>query len=134
VQHRYHRIVVIYGDCNNHPDIVLFGKDVAFHAQDSAILGLNCVSIRSLGSHSIAFASRQFAIIDVADVWIGQLADGAVLRAEEMSKTNCLSGVVLCDSVGYVAEAGGMSTISPGCAFRFENHRSSRSRLPDKNP
>jgi hypothetical protein len=118
---RYHRFVVIYGDCNNHPDILLFGNDTAFYAVDSAILGVNCVDIRSSGSHSIAFASRQFAIMDVANVRIGQLADGAVLRAEEMSKINCLSGVVLYGSVGYVAEAGGMSTISLGCAFRFEN-------------
>src|SRR5215469_2049401 len=40
---RYHRLVVIYGDCNNHPDILLFGKDKAFSAEDSAILAVNCV-------------------------------------------------------------------------------------------
>jgi hypothetical protein len=48
--------------------------------------------------------------MDVANVRIGQLTGGVVMRAEEMSKTNCLSGIVLYGSVGYVAEAGGMST------------------------
>jgi len=117
----YHRVVSVVGDCMNHPDIVLSGNDSAFHAEDSAILGVNCVDIRSSGSHSIAFASRQFAIMDVADVRIGQLADGAVMHADEMSKINCISGVVLYGSVGYVAEADMISTIILGCAFRFEN-------------
>jgi hypothetical protein len=117
----YHRVVVIDGDCNNHPDILLAGNDVAFHAQDSAILLVSCVGIRSSGNGSIVFASRQFAIMDMANVRIGQLAGGTVMSAQEMSKINCLSGVVLYGSVGHVAQAGGMSTISLGCAFSFEN-------------
>jgi hypothetical protein len=117
----YHRVVVIYGDCNNHPDILLAGNDVAFHAEDSAILAVNCVGIRSSGNGSIAFASRQFAIMDMANVRIGQLAGGTVMSAQEMSKINCLSGLVLYGSVGHVAHAGGMSTVSLGCAFSFEN-------------
>jgi hypothetical protein len=52
---------------------------------------------------------------------IGLLADGTVMSAREMSKINCLSGVALYGSVGHVAEASGMSTISLNCAFRFEN-------------
>ena len=34
--------------------------------------------------------------MDVDNVRIGQLADGAVVRAEEMSKINCLSGLSHC--------------------------------------
>jgi hypothetical protein len=79
------------------------------------------VGIRSSGNGSIAFASRQFAIMDVDKVRIGQLAGGTVMSAQEMSKINCLSGVVLYGSVGYVAQAGGMSTIGLNCAFSFEN-------------
>src|SRR5262249_9058094 len=66
-------------------------------------------------------ASRQFAIIDVDDVRIGQLAGGTVMSAQEMSKINCMSGVVLYGSVDHVAQAGGMSTVSLNCAFSFEN-------------
>jgi hypothetical protein len=117
----YHRLVFLYGDCNDRPDIVLSGNDVAFWAQDSAILAVQCVGIRSSGTGSVAFASRQFAIMDVTNVRIGQLAGGTVMSAQEMSKINCLSGVVLYGSVGYVAQAGGMSTISLTCAFSFEN-------------
>ena len=117
----YHRTVGINGDCKDRPDIVLAGKDIAFQALDTVILVIRCVDIRSSGAESTAFASRQFAIMDVADVRIGQLADGAVMHADEMSKINCISGVVLYGSVGYVAGASGMSTVSLGCAFRFEN-------------
>jgi hypothetical protein len=117
----YHRLVFVYADCNDRPDIVLSGNDVAFWAQDSAILAVQCVNIRSSGNGSIAFASRQFAIMDVDNVRIGQLAGGTVMSAQEMSKINCLRGVVLYGSVGHVAEAGGMSTISLNCAFTFEN-------------
>src|SRR5262245_13679617 len=38
----YHRLVFVWADCNNRPDIVLFGNDVAFHAEDAAILGVRC--------------------------------------------------------------------------------------------
>jgi hypothetical protein len=117
----YHRLVGIVGDCNNRPDIVLSGNDVAFWAQDAAILTVQCVDIRSSGTGSVAFASRQFAIMDVTDIRIGQLAGGSVMSAQEMSKINCLSGVVLYGSVGYVAQAEGMSTVSLSCAFSFEN-------------
>jgi hypothetical protein len=117
----YHRLVFLSGDCNDRPDIVLSGKDVAFYAQDSAILAVRCVGIRSSGNGSIAFASRQFAIMDVDTVRIGQLVGGTVMSAQEMSKINCISGIVLYGSVGYVAQAGGMSTVSLNCAFSFEN-------------
>src|SRR5262249_47151273 len=117
----YHRLVFVHGDCNDRPDIVLSGKDVAFYAQDSAILAVQCVGIRSSGNGSIAFASRQFAIMDVDNVRIGQLAGGTVMSAQEMSKINCISSLVLYGSVGYVAQAGGMSTVSLSCAFSFEN-------------
>ena len=117
----YHRLVFVYADCKDRPDIVLFGNDVAFYAQDSAILAVQCVGIRSLGNGSIAFASRQFAIIDVSNVRIGQLAGGTVMSAQEMSKINCLSSLALYGSVRYVAQAGGMSTLSMSCAFSFEN-------------
>ena len=118
---RYHRLVVIYADCNNRPDIVLFGNDIAFYAEDSAILAVNCVDIRSSGNRSIAFASRQFAIMDVANVRIGQLTGGTVMSAQEMSKIDCISGIALYGSVGYIAQAGGMSTVSLNCAVSFEN-------------
>jgi len=117
----YHHLVFVYADCNDRPEIVLFGNDFAFRAQDNAILAVQCVGIRSLGSHSIAFESRQFAIIDVDNVRIGALTDGAVMRAKEMSKINCISTLILYGSVGYVAEASGMSTVSLGCTFSFEN-------------
>jgi hypothetical protein len=117
----YHRLVFVYGDCNDRPDIVLSGKDVAFYAQDSAILAVQCVGIRSSGNGSIAFASRQFAIMDVDNVRIGQLAGGTVMSAQEMSKINCISRLVLYGSVSDVAQAGGMSTVSLSCAFSFEN-------------
>ena len=117
----YHRFVGVYGDCNDRPDIVLSGDDVAFRAQDSAILVVQCVNIRSVGNGSIAFASRQFAIMDVDNVRIGQLAGGTVMAAQEMSKINCVSGLVLYGSVSYVATAGGMSTVILSCAFKFEN-------------
>jgi hypothetical protein len=117
----YHRLVGIFGDCDHHPDVVLFGNDVAFHAQDSAIVAVQCVDIRSSGNGSIAFASRQFAIMDIDNVRIGQLAGGTVMSAQEMSKINCLSSVILYGSVGYVAQAGGLSTIALNCAFSFEN-------------
>jgi hypothetical protein len=117
----YHRLVFVYGDCNDRPDIVLSGKDVAFYAQDSAILAVQCVGIRSSGNGSIAFASRQFAIMDVDNVRIGQLAGGTVMSAHEMSKINCISRLVLYESVSYVAQASGMSTVSLSCAFSFEN-------------
>jgi len=117
----YHRLVYIYGDCNDRPDIVLSGNDVAFRAQDSAILAVQCVSFRSLGNGSIAFASRQFAILDVADVRIGQLAGGTVMSAQEMSKINCISGIALYGSLRYIAQASGMSTVSLNCAVSFEN-------------
>ena len=103
----YHRLVFVYADCDDRPDIVLSGNDVAFWAQDSAVLAVQCVGIRSSGNGSIAFASRQFAIMDVSNVRIGQLAGGTVMSAQEMSKINCLSGVVLYGSVGHVAQAGG---------------------------
>jgi hypothetical protein len=117
----YHRLVFVYGDCNNHADIVLRGNDVAFHAQDSAILAVQCVDIRSSGNGSIAFGSRQFAIMDVDNVRIGPLVGGTVMSAQEASRINCLSGLVLYGSVGFVAQAGGMSTIALNCAFSFEN-------------
>ena len=66
----------------------------SFWAQDTAILTVQCVGIRSSGSGSIVFASRQFAIMDVDNVRIGQAAGGAVMSAREMSKINCLSGVI----------------------------------------
>jgi hypothetical protein len=50
----YHRAVAVAGDCNDHPDIVLSGNDVAFRAQDSAILMVQCVNIRSVRSGPIA--------------------------------------------------------------------------------
>jgi hypothetical protein len=119
----YHRYVSIYGDCNDRPDIGLSGSDVAFRAQDSAILVVHCVGIRSSGNGSIAFASRQFAIMDVDNVRIGPLAGGGmVMKAGEMSKINCTpGGIVLYGSVGHVTLASGMSTISLTCALRFEN-------------
>jgi hypothetical protein len=117
----YHRLVGIFGDCNNRPDVVLFGNDVAFHAQDSAIVAVQCVDIRSSGNGSIAFASRQFAIMDVDNVRIGQLAGGTVMSAQEMSKINCMSGVMLYGSINYVAQAVGMSTVILKCAFNFED-------------
>jgi hypothetical protein len=43
------------------------------------------------------------------------------MSAQEMPKINCISGMVLYGSVGYVAQAGGMSTLSLNCAFSFEN-------------
>jgi len=117
----YHRLVFVSGDCNDRPDIVLSGKDIAFSAQDSAILAVQCVDIRSSGNGSIAFASRQFAIIDVDNVRIGQLAGGTVMSAQEMSKINCMSRVMLYGSVRYVAQAVGMSTVILKCAFNFED-------------
>jgi hypothetical protein len=117
----YHRLVFVYGDCNDHPNIVLFGNDIAFNAQDSAILAVQCVDIRSSGNGSIAFASRQFAIMDVDNVRIGQLAGGAMMSAREMSKINCMSRVMLYGSVNYVAQAVGMSTVILNCAFNFED-------------
>jgi hypothetical protein len=117
----YHRAVGISGDCNNRPDIVLSGNDVAFRAQDSAILVVHCVNIRSVGNGSIAFASRQFAIVDVINIRIGQLAGGTVMAAQEMSKINCISTLVLYGSVNYVAQAVGISTVLLSCAFSFEN-------------
>jgi len=117
----YHRLVFVSGDCNDRPDIVLSGKDVAFYAQDSAILAVQCVGIRSSGNGSIGFASRQLAIMDVDNVRIGQLAGGTVMSAGEMSKINCISGVVLYGSVNYVAQAVGLSTVILNCAFSFEN-------------
>jgi hypothetical protein len=117
----YHRVVNVTGDCNDRPDIVLSGNDTAFWAQDSAILVVQCVDIRSVGNGSIGFASRQFAIIDVSNVRIGSLAGGTVMSAGEMSKINCLSSVVLYGSVRYVAHANEMSTVSMNCAFSFEN-------------
>jgi hypothetical protein len=108
------------GGCNDRPDIVPFGNDVAFSAQDTD-RAVQCGGIRSLGNGWIAFASRQFAILDVSDIRIGQLAGGTVMSAQEMPKINCISGMVLYGSVGYVAQAGGMSTLSLNCAFSFEN-------------
>ena len=43
------------------------------------------------------------------------------MSAQEMPKINCISGMVLYGSVGYVAQAGGMSTLGLNCAFSFEN-------------
>src|SRR5262249_42087172 len=100
----YHRVVFAVGDCNNRPDIVLSGNDIAFWAQDAAILAVQCVGIRSVGNGSMAFVSRQFAIMDVTDVRIGRLAGGTVMSAQEMSKINCLSGIALYGSVSYVAQ------------------------------
>jgi hypothetical protein len=119
----YHRVVGVNGDCNDRPDIVLSGNDVGFQAEDSAVLIVQCVSIRSVGNESIAFASRQFAIMDLGNVRIGQLAGGGmVMKAVEMSKINCIAGgIALYGSVGYVAYASGMSTIGVTCALRFEN-------------
>src|SRR5215471_9788202 len=119
----YHHTVNVSGDCNDRPDIVLSGNDVAFRAQDSAILVVQCVNIRSVGSGSIAFASRQFAIMDVGNIRIGQLAGGTVISAQEESRINCVSGVVLYGSVSYVAQAVQMSTVilHPSCAFSLEN-------------
>jgi hypothetical protein len=117
----YHHLVFVEGDCNDRPDIVLSGNDVAFWAQDSAILAVQCVDIWSSGNGSTAFASRQFAIMDVSNVRIGQLAGGTVMLASEMSKVNCISGLVLYGNVSYIARAGGMSTVSLNCAFSFEN-------------
>jgi hypothetical protein len=113
--------VGICGDCNNYSDIVLSGNDVAFHAQDSAIVAVQCVDIRSSGNGSIAFASRQFAIMDVDNVRIGQLAGGTVMSAQEMSKINCMSGVMLYGSINYVAQAVGMSTVILKVRINFED-------------
>src|SRR5262245_47409390 len=41
----YHRLVGVFGDCNDRPDVVLSANDVAFRAQDSAILVVQCVNI-----------------------------------------------------------------------------------------
>jgi hypothetical protein len=100
-------------------------------------------------------------ILDVSKVRIGELAGGTVMSAQEMSKINCLSGIALYGSVGYVAQAGGMSTISLSCALASRStaasatlprqagcrrlalaahslsrarHRSTRSRLRYKGP
>jgi len=117
----YHRLVGVFGHCNDRPDIVLSTNDVAFWAQDSAILVVQCVNIWSVGNGSIAFASRQFAIMDVSNVRIRQLAGGTVMVAQEMSKINCISHLVLYGGVSYVAQAVGMSTVILSCAFSFEN-------------
>src|SRR5262249_27105377 len=45
----YHRLVGVFGHCNDRPDIVLSTNDVAFWAQDSAILVVQCVNIWSVG-------------------------------------------------------------------------------------
>jgi hypothetical protein len=118
----YHRTVGINGDCKDRPDIVLAGKDIAFQALDTVILVIRCVDIRSSGAESTAFASRQFAIIDVDNVRIGQLAGGTVMRAWETSRINCISGLVLYGSVSHVAQAVGMSTGRPQLRIQFREH------------
>ena len=61
--------------------------------------------------------------MDVGNVRIGQLAGGTVISAQEESRINCVSGVVLYGSVSYVVQAVQMSTVilHPSCAFSFEN-------------
>jgi hypothetical protein len=59
--------------------------------------------------------------MDVANVRIGQLTDGTVMSAQEMSKINCISGIALYGSLRYIAQASGMSTVNLNCAVSFEN-------------
>jgi hypothetical protein len=94
---------------------------VAFSTQDTAIRPSNAEASGHSEKCPIAFASRQFAILDVSDVRIGQLAGGTVTSTQEMPKINCISSMVLYGSVGYVAQAGGISTLSLNCAFSFES-------------
>ena len=54
---RYHRVVVISADCNNRPDIVLLGNDIAFYAEDSAILGIVPAAVE-LGKEALPTLSR----------------------------------------------------------------------------
>jgi hypothetical protein len=89
-------------------------------------VAVQCVDIRSSGNGLIAFASRQFAILDLDDVRIGQLSGWTVMSAQEISKINCISGVVLCGSVGYVARLrrSGRRNVDrqPAMRIQFREH------------
>jgi len=116
----YHHLVGVVGDCNNHPQIVLAGNDVAFWGQDDVILTVQCIDVWSTGYGSIAFASRQFTIIDVNFAKVGPLLNGTVLAAEEKSKINCGAQLTVAGSVAAIASAGDTSTISLSCPIVFQ--------------
>jgi hypothetical protein len=111
----YYQVIVVFGDCSNKPDIILFGNDVGFWAQDHVILAVQCIGIRSLGNNSIAFASRQFAIMDINHVRLGRLYGGIGISAQEMSKANCGASLEVAGEMGVVVTAGDKSTVSLNC-------------------
>jgi hypothetical protein len=115
----YHRLVFIFGDCDNRPEIVLSGNDFAFSAQDHAILAVRCVNVRSLGNGSIAFIARQFAVMDVNHVRIGPLAQGIGMSAQEMSKINCAAPLEISGGAAMAVAVGDKSTVSLNCAVTF---------------
>ena len=115
----YYKVVTFIGDCeganNQKVNLVLKGNDVAFRAQDYAIIGVNCLSISTRGEGSRAFSARQFAIIDYKKVRLGEMPLGVHVEATEKSKINCLGGVEIMGGAVYHAAATQQSQINLNC-------------------
>jgi hypothetical protein len=97
-------------------EVALRGNDFAFQAQDNAIMTVQCLSVTSSGTQSIGFGTRQFALMDISNVRIGQFAVGYPIRAQEMSKINCSGRLDVFGGAHSVVNVGGKSMISFGCA------------------
>lgn len=104
----YYKMIVLTGDCSHWDQVTLTG-DTAIWVQDHAIAQVSCLSIT--GSR-IGIASRQFAIVDVANVRFG--AGTRAILANEMSKIN-VCGIELVGAVSYVLSAGSQSQIDASC-------------------
>lgn len=62
---------------------------------------------------------RQFSIGDIFNVSLGRLATGVAIS--EMSKANCLKGVVVDGDIDRLFAATGASTMNAACDVTFKN-------------
>jgi hypothetical protein len=125
----YYRVVTVItdgldasGKCADRSAVsVRAAAGVIFYVQDSAILGLNCLTMGTSagGSGVIGVQTRQFAIADFVNVDFATI--GIAVSATEMSKANCGGTVGIIGDIGHFPAADGGSTIIATCPFAFVN-------------
>ena len=99
----YYKVISIVGPvangvCTNPFQVIVDDKiagtptpGVIFHAQDHAIMTLQCLTLASYATGSIGFATRQYTIGDANDVACIQFPGGVCFAVNEGSRINIAS-------------------------------------------
>jgi len=132
----YHKTILIDGpldqdgNCIDRSAVVVddridgVGQGSIFWVQDHATLAIQCITLAAYTNGSAGFASRQFAIGDVADVDFRQFRGGLGVNATETSKVNIFSPGIYGDAARFAAASelsqitiGGTVTVGRGLSF-----------------